>query len=112
MADFEVDHIIPRARSGANDLSNLAFCCRGCNMRKHTAISGRDPVTGNMAPLFHPRKDRWSDHFCWSVDLVEVVGLTPVGRATISRLGLNREPLVNLRRRMVKTGEHPPSTND
>ena len=31
---FEVEHIIPLSRQGANDQTNLALACRSCNLRK------------------------------------------------------------------------------
>lgn len=31
---FTVDHIMPRARGGAEDFDNLAVACRSCNSRK------------------------------------------------------------------------------
>ena len=37
-------------------------------------VSGIDPETGTVVPLFHPRQDSWDDHFRW--DHVELVGLT------------------------------------
>jgi hypothetical protein len=37
-----------------------------------------------------------------------MVGLTPIGRATIARLELNRPNVVNLRRLLVAFQEHPP----
>jgi hypothetical protein len=37
-----------------------------------------------------------------------ILGVTPVGRATVDTLQLNREALVNLRRVLVAAGEHPP----
>jgi hypothetical protein len=58
--------------------------------------------------LFHPRRDRWADHFAWTDDGTRILGLTPTGRATVEALRLNREPLVNLRRVLVQAGEHPP----
>lgn len=32
---FNVDHILPRARGGLDDLSNYQVLCRRCNVRKH-----------------------------------------------------------------------------
>ncbi len=38
----------------------------------------------------------------------EIIGISPSGRATVNRLQLNREGLVNLRRVLVDAGLHPP----
>ena len=59
-------------------------------------------------PLFHPREQRWEEHFTWNSDFTLIIGLTPTGRATISALQLNRSGLVNLRRVLYAIGEHPP----
>ncbi len=40
--------------------------------------------------------------------MTHVIGLSPTGRATVSKLQLNREPVVNFRRILIKAGEHPP----
>lgn len=60
---FAVDHIFPRVKGGTDDLTNLALSCRSCNERKQDATEADDPATENVAPLFHPRRDRWEDHF-------------------------------------------------
>jgi 5-methylcytosine-specific restriction endonuclease McrA len=75
--DFAVEHIYPRASSGSDDLSNLAFSCQGCNNRKYTAVQAEDPATGVLVPLYHPRQDRWQAHFVWSVDYSYIEGITP-----------------------------------
>jgi 5-methylcytosine-specific restriction endonuclease McrA len=109
---FSIEHIIPRALGGTDDLDNLALACQRCNNLKHTFVEAKDPVTGNTVPLFHPRRDRWSNHFAWSSDYRLVNGLTPTGRATIERLDLNREGVVNMRRVLRMAGEHPLAEND
>jgi hypothetical protein len=48
-------------------------------------------VSGEIVPLYHPRRDRWDTHFVWSDDFLLIVGLTPTGRATVATLFLNRE---------------------
>lgn len=104
---FSVEHIIPIASGGFDSLGNLALACQGCNNHKYTRISALDPATGELAPLFHPRRDRWRDHFIWNHDFTLLVGLTPSGRATVDALRLNRSGLVNLRRILVLARQHP-----
>lgn len=105
---FAVDHIIPQAKDGTNDHSNLAYACFGCNGRKFTSITATDPVTGESVALYHPRQHCWSEHFAWNINFTFLVGLTPTGRATIDRLELNREGVVNLRQMLHLLGKHPP----
>ncbi len=105
---FSLEHIRPRSRKGKRSLANLALSCQGCNNHKYNRTKTRDPVSGANVPLFHPRRHRWADHFAWSDDATQIMGLTRIGRATVEALQLNREALVNLRRILVEAGEHPP----
>jgi hypothetical protein len=107
---FSVEHIIPIARGGHNDHDNLALACQGCNSRKYADTDAIDPVTGETAVLYHPRQHIWVDHFCWSNDFTQLIGLSPTGRATIEKLQLNREGVVNLRRLLLTIGAHPPAS--
>jgi hypothetical protein len=106
---FSVEHIRPRSAGGTHHLSNLAFSCLGCNNFKYTATEAVDPSTGEMVRLYNPREHRWREHFQWSEDFIEMVGLTPTGRATIEKLQLNRPGVLNLRRILHMANEHPPS---
>ncbi|OIO90502.1 MAG: HNH endonuclease [Anaerolineae bacterium CG2_30_64_16] len=106
---FSVEHIVPRSRGGTDELDNLALSCQGCNSRKYTDVDAIDPTTGERAPLYHPRRQKWTDHFAWSDDATLVIGLTPTGRATVEKLQLNRSGLVNLRRVLQAIGRHPPA---
>jgi 5-methylcytosine-specific restriction endonuclease McrA len=101
------EHIQPQTLGGTSDLDNLAKACEACNNSKHTATSAFDPVTNQIVPLYHPRKDNWQDHFKWSTDLLRMEGLTSTGRATIIRLKTNREAHINIRRVTIGKG-HPP----
>jgi hypothetical protein len=105
---FSIEHIIPVAADGETELDNLAFACQGCNSHKYTKTNAPDPADDQIAPLFHPRQHRWEEHFCWSEDFLEIIGLTATGRATVAALKLNRHRVVNLRRAMYVLGEHPP----
>ncbi len=53
-----------------------------------------------------PRRDRWADYFRWRGP--RLVGLTPVGRATIRVLGINDPDAVALRRELIAEGVFPP----
>jgi hypothetical protein len=37
-----------------------------------------------------------------------MIGLTPIGRATIVRLHMNRDAMIESRRRWAEAGWHPP----
>jgi 5-methylcytosine-specific restriction endonuclease McrA len=105
---FSVEHIMPHAAGGETSLKNLALSCQGCNGHKYTKRESMDPITLQTVPLFHPRQQRWSEHFAWSADATLIVGLTPTGRATVEALHLNRIELVNLREVLCAAQEHPP----
>lgn len=109
LESFSVDHIVPRNVGGATALDNLAWCCQGCNNHKYAKTHARDPVTKEIVSLYHPRQQRWRDHFAWSDDFTLIIGLTPIGRATIEALQMNRKPIINLRRVLYAMREHPPA---
>lgn len=106
---FSVEHIIPRQQGGGDVLDNLALSCQGCNNYKHTRTHAPDPDDGAQAPLFHPRHDRWPEHFEWTDEFTQVRGRTSIGRATVAALRLNRDGLVNLRAVLRVVGRHPRS---
>jgi hypothetical protein len=68
-------------------MDNLALACGDCNRRKGPNIAGRDATTGEIVRLFHPRKDRWGDHFEWSG--ADLIGRTQIGRVTIHVLAID-----------------------
>ncbi|MBF0349647.1 MAG: HNH endonuclease [SAR324 cluster bacterium] len=105
---FSVEHIIPVNKGGNSELGNLALACQGCNNHKYTRTEGTDPVGHQIVLLFHPRQHQWNEHFVWNHDCTLMIGLTPTGRTTIDILRLNRPGLVNLRKILYETGEHPP----
>ncbi|MBD2256260.1 HNH endonuclease signature motif containing protein [Pseudanabaena sp. FACHB-2040] len=105
---FTIDHIIPLTAGGSDDLENLALACFHCNRRKSNRQAVTDFQTGVEVALFNPRLQRWHDHFAWSSDLLEVVGLTPTGRATVTALALNRDRILAIRATDLAIGRHPP----
>ncbi|MGH9427017.1 MAG: HNH endonuclease [Terriglobia bacterium] len=104
---LEVEHIVPVARGGEDTAANWALACRACNLNKATHISGHDPVSDAVIRIFHPREDRWEDHFQVTPESGELVGRTPIGRATVMRLGLNSATQVAARRQWMRLGLFP-----
>jgi HNH endonuclease len=104
---FSIEHIIPRIKGGLSVLLNLAFSCQRCNNHKYVATTAVDPASGSLVTLYNPRTDIWVEHFEWREYFTEIIGISPSGRATVNRLQLNREGLVNLRRVLVDAGLHP-----
>ena len=107
---MHVDHIIPLAVGGASEEENLWLACPLCNGAKGSRTHAPDPETGETVALFNPRRQVWSVHFRWREDGVEILGLTPCGRATVVALKLNNESLTRARRRWVLAGWHPPTS--
>jgi HNH endonuclease len=93
---FEVEHILPPGAGGADDHANLALGCRSCNLYKSDETTGRDPLTGEITRLFDPRLDPWDEHFLVEPDDL-ILGITPVGRATIELLHMNSSRQLNAR---------------
>ena len=106
---FSIEHIFLVARGGNSEENNLALSCLGCDLLKGARINAVDSVTGNRVNLFHPRLDRWSEHFSWSEDFEAVEALTAKSRVTIIALDLNRFKLCNLRRVLMRSELHPPN---
>lgn len=105
---FAIEHILPEARGGTATEANLALSCPGSNSFNGRFLTGYDTVTEREQPLFHPRNQRWSDHFARSHNTTEMIGVSATARATINRLRLNRPGLVNLRTALRRFGVHPP----
>jgi hypothetical protein len=103
-----IDHIIPLQAGGTSTWENLCLAYYHCNEFKGSRTEATDPRTGQGTPLFHPRQDRWADHFAWEEDGRILRGLTPCGRATIEALRLNNAWLVQARRLWRLVGVHPP----
>ena len=107
-APFVCEHVLPRIHGAGNTLPELAWACPACNSHKYAKTHAPDPQTGRLAPLFHPRHQRWTRHFAWSEDFMQVIGRTATGRATVAALHLNRPELLNLRQALRAIGVHPP----
>ncbi len=100
---FHIEHIVARQHGGATAPGNLALACNKCNFNKGPNIAALDPEDGQLVPLFHPRRARWDDHFSWKG--TEIVGLTPVGRATVELLAMNDWERIEVRENLHAQGQ-------
>jgi hypothetical protein len=105
---LSTEHLLPVAAGGLTVRENLWRSCRPCNEIKGAQMHAEDPETHEVVPLYNPRTQPWNEHFAWSDDGIQIVGLTAIGRATVVALQLNRPLLVSARRRWVLAGWHPP----
>lgn len=105
---MEIDHIIPEALGGQTIEDNLWLACSLCNDIKGNRIAGLDPISGEIVGLFDPRHQVWREHFDWTQEKDRIIGLSPMGRATVVALQLNRVSLVRSRQLWMRVGWHPP----
>jgi HNH endonuclease len=108
-APHEIDHIIAQKHGGANTEDNLALSCTLCNKHKGSDLTSIDPETNLIEPLFHPRQDRWPQHF-------QLVGgtiqpLTAKGRVTVRLLKFNEPARIKERKLLIETGFYPFTQN-
>jgi hypothetical protein len=106
-AVFHIDHIRPRSVGGPTKANNLALACVTCSLRKGARTQARDPLSGELVSLFHPRRERWAEHFYWTTSS-RLFGRTSTGRATIAALGMNRPAIVAIRKALVRLGAWVP----
>ena len=103
---LHIEHIQP---GNNNSLENLCLACAGCNLSKGQATQAVDPETETAVALFNPRLQKWHEHFEWDTNGVLIIGKSPIGRATIQRLKMNRRSILIARGRWVLGGFHPTS---
>ena len=102
---FQIDHIIAEKHAGLTSLENLAYCCLHCNAFKGPNIAGVDQETQEVVRLFHPRKDRWEEHFTWEGS--RLLARTSIGRATIAVLAINARYRLEVRQALITEGVFP-----
>jgi 5-methylcytosine-specific restriction endonuclease McrA len=95
LAALHIEHIRPIKHGGTDDDSNLCLACIDCNLHKGPNLTGFDPLTDAVTPLFHPRQQLWDEHFRW--EGIHIVGQTEVGRTTIRVLCMNSDEQLELR---------------
>lgn len=102
---FPIDHIIALQHGGETKAANLCLACPRCNASKGPNIAGLDPLTKKIFSLFNPRRHKWRTHFRW--DGAQLIGKTPIGRATISVLAINDVGAVAVRAALIDEGRFP-----
>jgi hypothetical protein len=103
LVSHEVDHIVARKHGGLSEESNLALCCTLCNKHKGSDLTSIDPESGEITPLYHPRRDHWNDHF--RLEEAYLVPITAKGRVTVLLLQLNRSERIAEREILIAAGE-------
>jgi hypothetical protein len=84
---IHIDHIFRASMVVEPPRTTSPYRASNCNSYEGPNLSGIDPTAGQIVTLFHPRRDRWEDHFQWLGPFLR--GLTPVSRATITVLNIN-----------------------
>ncbi len=100
-----IEHVVARQHRGSDEVDNLALACHRFNLRKGSNLTGIDPVTGAVEPLFHPRRDEWTNHF--RLRGVHIEGITSVGRTTVDVLAVNDARRLELRAELLTRRELP-----
>lgn len=97
-----IDHIVAEKHGGKTQPENLANSCILCNQCKGSDIASIDEVSGDVVALFHPRRDRWPDHFQFVGGRIEP--LTSIGRVTAKLLQFNHPDRVAEREHLAAAG--------
>lgn len=105
LATHQIDHIIAEKHGGETVLENLALSCALCNMAKGSDIASIDPDTHETVRFYHPRCDRWIDHFRLNVETGYIEPLTSIARATAQLLRINRPESAMERVLLLKMGD-------
>lgn len=103
--DFAIDHIIAEKHGGATDADNLCLSCYTCNSYKGSDIVSADPETGVATFLFHPRRQKWNEHF--QINDVFIDPISAEGRVTVFLLRLNSSERLAERELLIHLGEYP-----
>jgi hypothetical protein len=104
----EVEHVISEKHGGPTAEENLAWACRACNLAKGSDIASLERDTGLLVRFYHPRQDKWGDHF--ALIGIEIIPLTPIGAVTARILQFNNDLRLQEREALVAAGVYPSAT--
>lgn len=97
-----IDHVVAEKHGGPTEEKNLAYSCIFCNQCKGSDLTSIDQETGDVVALFHPRRDRWLDHF--QIEEGKIIPRTPTGRVTERLLKFNLPDRVAERELLLAVG--------
>jgi hypothetical protein len=100
LISFHIEHVTAKQHGGTDNPDDLALACDRCNAYKGPNLTTIDQETGDIVALYHPRRDKWAEHF--TLRGYVIVGLTAVGRATVRLLNMNSPRRVELRAEWLK----------
>jgi hypothetical protein len=101
----KVDHIISIKHGGVTTEDNLAYACMICNRRKGSDLGSILSPTEALVRFFHPRRDRWEEHFELADALIKP--LTEIGEVTARIFEFNKEERVLERAELIALGRYP-----
>lgn len=97
-----VDHVISEKHGGETHEGNLALACRACNLNKGSDVATLVDDERIPVRLYHPRFDRWPNHFILREDSIQP--LTRIGYGTITLLRFNELDRILERQLLVRAG--------
>lgn len=101
----QLDHLIALKHGGTTDSFNLALACADCNKHKGSDLTSIDPLERIIVRIFNLRKQEWTEHF--KVENAKIVGLTPIGRATVELLKFNSKERLIERQELIQANRYP-----
>jgi hypothetical protein len=101
----EADHIISIKHSGVTEAENLAYTCQPCNRNKGSDLGSIYWPSGQLVRFFHPRTDRWADHF--ALHGARIQPLTAIGEVTSRIFEFNSEERLEERQGLIEQGRYP-----
>ena len=104
LTPHQIDHVINRKHGGLSLLENLALACLRCNSFKGSNIASLGLDRHLVVSLFHPRRQRWIEHFEVRDSFIQ--SLTDTG-ATSRLLRFNSAARVEERMLLIRSGRYP-----
>lgn len=107
---YEIDHVYAEKHGGETIENNLCLSCSDCNRHKGSDLCSLDPETGDVVTLFHPRRDKWVEHF--RLNGAQIEGISPHGRVTVRLLQMNDPDRYIERVTLIVLGRYPGGISD